>query len=131
MTDNSKFADEVEALVQKNISKMERVAKGSMHAVLEDAQRPVDQGGDMPVSSGELRDSLETTAGLATFKGAESYDLGLRHWNAGDPFQVAWTAPYAISRHYLVGAAGGGGLFRDKAVQKWPGIVRAEIRKVK
>jgi hypothetical protein len=130
MTDNRKFIADVEAFKNKTIEQMLRVAKASIQDTIQTAQTPVAQGGDMPVDTGFLRNSLVTKAKGGDLDGPNSYILGLSTFELGDPFSVAWTADYAIPRHYLVGTSGGGGLWRDKAAQRWQGIVQANARKV-
>lgn len=130
MTDNRKFIADVSAWADKTKEQMLRVAKQSIQDVVEQAQTPVAQGGDMPVDTGFLRNSLEVTTRGVTLEGPDSYVLGLSALELGDPFNVAWTAEYSIARHYLVGTTKGGGLWRDKAAQRWEGIVQANAAKI-
>jgi hypothetical protein len=130
VTDNKKFIADVEAFKNKTIEQMLRVAKQSIQDTIEIAQTPVAQGGDMPVKDGFLRNSLVTTAKAGDLEGPNSYILGLSTLELGDPFSVAWTASYAIPRHYAVGVGQGGGLWRTKAAQRWEGVVQANARKV-
>lgn len=130
MTDNKKFVADVEAFRDKTIEQMLRVARESIQDTIRVAQTPVAQGGDMPVSTGYLRNSLVTTGKAGDLEGPNSYILGLSTFELGDPFSVAWTADYSVARHYLVGTSKGGGLWRNKAAQKWEGIVQANARKV-
>lgn len=118
MTNNRKFIADVKAFVDKTPDQMLRVAKQSLQDTIRYAQTPVAQGGDMPVDTGFLRNSLVTTVGGVTAgEGANSYVLGLASLQLGDAFQVAWTADYAIPRHYAVGVGQGGGLFRIKPLK--------------
>lgn len=111
---------------------MLRVAKQSIQDVVRVAQRTVADGGDMPVDTGFLRNSLITEVRGATVgKGENSYTLGIASLELGDPFQVAWTADYAIPRHYMVGVGQGGGMWRDKAAQRWQGFVASNARAVR
>ena len=123
MTNNKQFAAAVEAWAAKTARQMEAVARDSIRDVVEDAQTPVSSGGDMPVKSGDLRDSLVTVTIGPDLKGADSYRTALATWNLGDPFKVGWSVNYALARHYS-GGSGPGLLWRDKAAQKWPRIVR-------
>jgi hypothetical protein len=131
MNDNRKFIADVKAFADKTADQMLRVAKQSLQDTIRQAQKPTAQGGDMPVDTGFLRNSLVTTVGgVSAGEGSESYVLGLSALQLGDPFQVAWTADYAIARHYMVGTSKGGGLWRDKAAQRWSGFVTSNARKV-
>lgn len=130
MTDNRQFIADVSAWADKTKEEMLRIAKQSIQDVVRHAQTPVAQGGDMPVDTGFLRNSLEVETRGVTLEGADSYILGLSTLELGDPFNVAWTAEYAIPRHYMVGTSNGGGLWRDKAAQRWEGIVQANAARI-
>ena len=130
MNKNKKFIADVESFAGKTKDQLLRVARKSIEDVIRDAQTPVSRGGNLPVLTSILRNSLEVTVGGATDTGADSYILGVAKLQLGDPFQVAWTADYAIPRHYAVGVGQGGGLWRDKAAQKWAGIVEKNARAV-
>lgn len=131
MADNRKFIADVEAFADKTAKQMLRVAKQSLQDTVRYAQRTVADGGDMPVDTGFLRNSLVTEVRGATVgEGADSYVLGLSALQLGDPFAVVWTADYAVPRHYMVGVGQGGGLWRDKAAQKWSGFVADNARRV-
>jgi hypothetical protein len=131
VADNKRFVADVDAFKRLTIDKMTRVAKQSLQDVIRTAQVTVAQGGDMPVDTGFLRNSLVTELrGAEVAKGGDSYVLGIAGLKLGDAFQVAWTAEYAVPRHYMVGVGQGGGLWRDKAAQRWSGIVAENARKV-
>ena len=131
MADNRKFIADVTKFSDLTAEKMLRVAKQSIQDVVRIAQTPVAQGGNLPVLTGFLRNSLVTEVrGAKVGEGADSYTLGLSALKLGDPFNVAWTAEYAIPRHYLVGVGQGGGLWRDKAAQQWGRIVAKNARLV-
>ncbi len=132
VADNRKFIADVEAFAGKTAGQMLRVAKQSIQDTVRDAQTTVAQGGSMPVDTGFLRNSLITEVrGAQVGEGADSYTLGISALKLGDAFQVAWTAEYAIPRHYMVGVGQGGGLWRDKAAQKWSRTVAKNARAVR
>ena len=132
MADNRKFVADVSRFADKTADQMLRVAKQSIQDTVRDAQTTVAQGGSMPVDTGFLRNSLATEVrGAQVGEGADSYVLGLSALQLGDPFQVAWTAEYAVPRHYMVGVGQGGGLWRDKAAQKWSTFVAQNARRVR
>lgn len=131
MTNNRKFIADVQRFADKTADQMLRVARQSIQDVVRDAQTTVAQGGNLPVDTGFLRNSLVTELRGATVgEGANSYVLGLSSLKLGDPFSVAWTASYAVPRHYAVGVGQGGGLWRDAAAQKWSRFVAANARRV-
>lgn len=132
MANNRKFVADVSRFADKTADQMLRVTKQSIQDTVRYAQRTVADGGDMPVDTGFLRNSLVTEArGAQVGKGADSYTLGLSRLQLGDPFNVAWTAEYAVPRHYMVGVGQGGGLWRDKAAQKWSTFVAQNARRVR
>ena len=129
MADNRKFIADTEAFVGKTKDQMLRVAKQSIQDTVRIAQTTGAQGGNMPVDTGFLRNSLVTELrGARVGTGADSYILGIAGLRLGDAFQVGWSAEYAIARHYLVNS--NGGLFRDLAAQQWQRIVASNARKV-
>lgn len=131
MVDNRKFIADVEAFRDKTKDQMLRVAKQSLQDVIRIAQTTVAQGGDLPVDTGFLRNSLVVELrGAAVGSGEDSYVLGIAGLTLGDAFQVGWTAKYAVARHYAVGVGQGGGLWRDKAAQRWTSIVTDNANRV-
>lgn len=142
MADNRKFVADVSGFTGKTADQMLRVAKQSIQDTLRYAQRTVADGGDMPVETGTLRNSVvvsvrgsekargDPDAGKDSETSRDAFILGLSVLQLGDPFQVAWTAEYAVPRHYMVGVGQGGGLWRDKAAQKWSTFVAQNARRV-
>jgi hypothetical protein len=132
VADNRKFIADVEAFAKLTQDKMLRVAKQSLQDTIRVAQRTVADGGNMPVDTGFLRNSLVVELNDSQIgAGADSYILGLSALQLGDVFQVAWTADYAVPRHYMVGVGQGGGLWRDNAAQQWTRIVGDNARRVR
>ncbi len=132
MADNRKFVADVSKFADKTADQMLKVARQSIQDTVRIAQRTVADGGDMPVDTGFLRNSLVTELrGAQVAEGGDSYVLGLSALQLGDPFQVAWTAEYAIPRHYMVGVGQGGGLWRDKAAQQWSRLVAQNAARVR
>jgi hypothetical protein len=132
VADNRKFVADVSKFADKTADQMLKVARQSIQDTVRIAQRTVADGGDMPVDTGFLRNSLVTELrGAEVGTGGDSYVLGLSSLQLGDPFQVAWTAEYAIPRHYMVGVGQGGGLWRDKAAQQWSRLVAQNAARVR
>jgi hypothetical protein len=131
VADNRKFIADVSRFSDLTADKMLRVARQSIQDVVRIAQTPVAQGGNMPVDTSFLRNSLVTEVrGAKVGEGADSYTLGLSALQLGDPFAVAWTAEYAVARHYMIGVGQGGGLWRDSAAQQWGRIVARNAKAV-
>lgn len=124
MADNKRFIADVSRFVDLTSRDLLNVAKQSLQDVIADAQTPVAQGGNLPVDSGFLRNSLTVEVrGSQVAEGADSYTLGIAQLQLGDPISFAWTAQYAIPRHYMVNVGQGGGLWRDVAAAKWSTFV--------
>jgi hypothetical protein len=131
MTDNRTFTAAVDAFVGKTKDQMKRVVQQSAQDITRIAQTPVSQGGNMPVDTGALRNSLVSGLnGADVGKGEDSYTLAIAGYELGDVISVAWTADYATARHYAVGVGQGGGLWRDRAAQQWGRVVQENARKV-
>ena len=132
MADNKKFMADVARFVDLTSRDMLAVAKQSLQDVIMDAQTPVAAGGNLPVDSGFLRNSLTVEVrGSTAGEGADSYTLGIAQLQLGDPISFAWTAQYAIPRHYAVGVGQGGGLWRDNAAAKWSSIVQKNANRLR
>lgn len=127
-----KFVADLNGYLKDYEDKLLRVAKQSAQDMIEDAQTPVAKGGDMPVDTGTLRNSLvsEVNGGIRG-TGDNSYLLAIAGLQIGDVLSVAWTADYAVHRHYMVGVGQGGGMWRDNAANKWQSIVEGNARKVR
>lgn len=132
VTNNAKFIADVEAFKRLTKDKMLQVAKQSAQDVIRIAQTPVAQGGNLPVDTSFLRNSLVTSLdGQEVAQGADTTTLGIAQMELGDTIRFAWTAEYALARHYMVGTDKGGGLWRDNAAQQWTAVVRKNAAKVR
>ena len=125
---------------KKTEKRIDAVLKDATQSVVAVAQVSRDKGGRMPVITGNLRNSLQSSvAGGAMGEGASSYILAAAGMKGGDLATFTWTAEYArrinsgftgadsLGRNYSqVGAH-----FVEVAVDQWPAIVRASIAKAK
>lgn len=127
----SKFTAQVDAWVRKTEARLNAVVKGSAQDLIADAQQPVAKGGRMPVDTGFLRNSLQSSLlGSTTLSGADSYVAVVAGMEAGDVAEFGWRAEYA--QHVEYGARGRPGrLFAGGAARKWPQIVAANVAKAK
>ena len=126
--------------VLKTEKRIDAVLKDATQSVVAVAQQTKAKGGRMPVDTGNLRNSLQSSvAGGAMGEGASSYILVAGNMKGGDLATFTWTAEYArrvndgftgpdkLGRTYSqVGAH-----FVEGAVDQWPAIVRASIAKAK
>ena len=119
------FAAKVEAWVRETKERMTLVIRASAQDVIEEAQAPVAKGGNMPVDTGFLRNSLQSSLnGSTSLTGAESYVMVASRMVVGSVADFGWSANYA--RHVEYGARGRKGRFfvRNAAAQ-WQDIVDA------
>ena len=116
----------------RTAAEMLEVAQASLQEVMTISQTTVAQGGNMPVLDGFLINSLVSSLdGVEVAKGEDSYTLAIAGMQLGQPMRFAWTADYAIPRHYAVGVGQGGGLWRDLAAQQWQDIVDRNARAIR
>ena len=132
MADNRKFLADVGKFVDLTSRDLLKVAQQSLQEVIQEAQTPVGAGGNLPVDTGFLRNSLTIEVrGAQVAEGGDSFTLGIAQLQLGDPISFAWTAQYAIPRHYAVGVGQGGGLWRDAAAAKWSSIVQKNANRLR
>ena len=125
---------------KKTQRRIDAVLKDATQTTIAIAQTSKGHGGRMPVITNNLRNSLQSSiAGGASGEGESSHILVAPLMKGGDLATFTWTAEYArrvnngftgadsLGRNYSqVGAH-----FVEGAVDQWPAIVRASIRKAK
>jgi len=116
---------------KKTEKRIDAVLKDATQSVVAVAQQTKAKGGRMPVDTGNLRNSLQSSvAGGAMGEGKESYIMVAAGMNGGDLATFTWTAEYAAAVNN--GNRGRPGAhFVEGAVDQWPAIVRASIAKAK
>ena len=116
---------------KKTEKRIDAVLKDATQSVVAVAQQTKAKGGRMPVDTGNLRNSLQSSiAGGASGEGKESYIMVAAGMNGGDVATFTWTAEYAAAVNN--GNRGRPGAhFVEGAVDQWPAIVRASIAKAK
>ena len=116
---------------KKTEKRIDAVLKDATQSVIAVAQQTKAKGGRMPVDTGNLRNSLRSSiTGGAMGEGASSYILVAGNMKGGDLATFTWTAEYAAAVNN--GNRGRPGAhFVEGAVDQWPAIVRASIRKAK
>ena len=124
----------LDAWTKKTEKRIDAVLKDATQTVIRTAQKTKAKGGRMPVRTGNLRNSLQSSvAGGASGEGKESYILVAGNMNGGDLATFTWgndDVPYA--RPVNNGNRGRPGAhFVEGAVDQWPAIVRASIAKAK
>lgn len=127
----SVFTAQITAFAEDAKRKMTLVVQQSAQDVGELAQRPVAKGGNMPVDTGFLRNSL--VAGLngsTSLSGPDAYSLAIAGAEAGDTIFFGWTAAYA--RYVEYGTQGRAGrFFMLNAAQQWQAIVARNAEKAR
>ena len=116
---------------KKTEKRIDAVLKDATQSVVAVAQQTKAKGGRMPVDTGNLRNSLQSSvAGGAMGEGKESYIMVAGNMKGGDLATFTWTAEYAAAVNN--GNRGRPGAhFVEGAVDQWPAIVRASIAKAK
>jgi hypothetical protein len=116
---------------KKTEKRIDAVLKDATQSVVAVAQQTKAKGGRMPVDTGNLRNSLQSSvAGGASGEGEASHILVAPQMKGGDVATFTWTAEYAAAVNN--GNRGRPGAhFVEGAVDQWPAIVRASIRKAK
>ena len=116
---------------KKTERRIDAVLKDATQTVISVAQTPKSKGGRLPVDTGNLRNSLQSSvAGGAMGEGKESYIMVAAGMKGGDLATFTWTAEYAAAVNN--GNRGRPGAhFVEGAVDQWPAIVQASIAKAK
>ena len=116
---------------KKTERRIDAVLKDATQSVVAVAQQTKAKGGRMPVDTGNLRNSLQSSvAGGAMGEGKESYIMVAANMKGGDLATFTWTAEYAAAVNN--GNRGRPGAhFVEGAVDQWPAIVQASIAKAK
>jgi hypothetical protein len=128
---SGKFTAQINAWSEKAKRNMALVVKQSAQDVFEIAQTPVAKGGNMPVDTGFLRNSLISGLnGNGSFEGADSYVLAIAEMEMGDVMIGGWTAAYAVHQEYGTTSMAGRFYMRG-AAQQWQGIVARNAAKLK
>lgn len=138
MADNE-FSATVSRWVRQTERRQLAVFRESVQRLMSIAQKPVGEGGNMPVVTGFLRASadFQLNAPITGTIGNESGGVPLGAWEPrmiatlancqiGDVIHIAWRANYAVHVNY--GANGRQGYhFAESAVKQWPQIVNGVI----
>lgn len=127
----SQFTAQMQAFADRAKEKLELVVKQSAQDVGDLAQRPVAKGGNMPVDTGFLRNSLVSGLnGTTSLSGPDSYVLAIAGAELGDSIFFGWTANYA--RYVEYGTQGRAGrFFMLNAAQQWQAIVSRNAEKAR
>jgi hypothetical protein len=126
------FSRAIDKWVSGSIDRMEAVQKTAAQDLVKEVSTPRDKGGNMPVDTSNLINSLHgnvgslprgSTDGNASFQSG-NIALAINKWNAGEALYLGWTAEYA--KHMEARYA-----FMKLAAQNWDSTVMKAARKVK
>jgi len=136
------FSAQVDAWVLQTKQRQEAVFKESSQRVIEEMQKPVAAGGNMPVDTGFLRASMLTTlgapatqikfnpgSGVFNYTGTETV-LTIARAEVGDAIYAVYTANYASYVEYGTRGRAGRGFVR-LAAQRWKSIVAEVVNEAK
>ena len=133
---SKKFETQIDKIMVNTEAKMLAVMKNSVDLLIEEAQKPVVQGGKMRVDTGFLRSSGLAQIGSMPSGPSKGDPKGKYVWSVdqagvilsklkiGDIFYFGWTARYAKYREAYDG-------FVESAAQKWQSFVDESVRKIK
>ena len=130
---NYTFA-QLDQWTKKTEKRIDAVLKDATQSVVAVAQVSREKGGRMPVITGNLRNSLQSSiAGGASGQGEESYIMVAGNMKGGDLATFTWgNSEFPYARPVNNGRNGRPGAhFVEGAVDQWPAIVRASIAKAK
>lgn len=134
------FTAQMQAFRDKTKEQMQAILQTSVQDLMEEAQRPIAQGGRMPVKDGHLRNSLTSELnGAELAKGPVSYMLAAASMEPSDVARFAWTAAHALRQEFgFVGEDSLGRTFNQQgkhfaegAALQWPAIVARNVGKLK
>lgn len=134
------FTVQMQAFRNKTKEQMRAVLSASVQDVIAEAQRPIAQGGRMPVDTGALRNSLVSELnGTGVAQGAEGYTLAAARMEPGDVARFGWTAAHAMRQEFgFVGEDSLGRSFNQQgkhfveaAAAQWPSIVEKNTARLK
>lgn len=127
------FSANVSAWARKSRLRTTAVFRDAVQRTLRDAQTPIAQGGNMPVDTSFLRNSLGASlAGPPRGPSVQAESQGnpddvmlvIAGAQLGDVIWAGWTAEYARHMEARYG-------FRESAVQRWSQHVAAAVREAK
>jgi len=136
MMANNSFHAQVDAIVKKDLAKLDAVVKGSLQDLIDEAQTPTAKGGNMRVDTGFLRASGQASlSGMPsgptrgndtdTYAPSEASKIAaISGLKIGGKLFFGWSANYAAAREFKDG-------FLSGALQNWQKIVDANVRKLK
>ena len=116
------FTEQVNKWTRKSEARMLTVFKTAVQELVEDAQKPIAKGGNMPVDTSFLRNSGQAAlndipSGDSSESNMVSVPLVVSRANIGDRVVFGWTANYAqyMEARYA---------FMRRAAQNWPSHVK-------
>lgn len=114
-------------LTDKYKQRLDHVAQTASRDIVDVVQTPRDQGGRMPVVSGDLRESATVSVNGIPTGGGDDAARGAAIMSAGDTLRLRYESPYAklanVGQDKRDGAR-----FIEGAEDQWDGVVDAAAR---
>ena len=135
-----RIAVQAKALQGLTERRVDAVLRTATQEIVRTMQTPKAKGGLMPVDTGFLKNSIVTSVNGGALHGtpgadadggsADSWELVVAGFNAGDVLTVGYTAHYARYQEYGTSAFAGN-FFMLNAVNRWPAAVRRAVAEAK
>lgn len=128
----SSFSAQVSAWAQQTEQRMTAVARYAAQTVANEVRKPVGEGGNMPVITGNLRRSLLASTSEMPSMRRDQREFGsndgqialtIAGWEMGTVLHLGFQAAYARVREYDRG-------FVRLTAQRWPQIVAEAARTI-
>lgn len=119
----SKFTAVTKAFGDKSNLAMLAIFRESAQRIAHEASVPRAQGGNMPVDTGFLRNSIRGSTSSMPGSESEAVEIAILSAQLGDTLYIGWTANYAI---YMEARYG----YMRLAAQNWKAIVNEVAKEV-
>lgn len=124
------FKAQIDAFIAKTKGKAEAVFKESAQEIFSIAQTPKAQGGNMPVDTGFLRNTFQSSLnGSTSLAGPDAYVAIIAGADLGDTVFGGWTAAHALPQEYGTKYMGGN-FYAAKAYGQWQMVVAKNAARV-
>ena len=119
------FSTQIDDWIKASQGRIDAVAKQSAQDVVAAAQKRRSAGGNMPVDTGFLVNSIRGNVGGMPSSSSQPVALAIFRWMpAQKPLYIGWTAHYARYMEYKYG-------FMRLATQQWQDIVTRNANKLR
>lgn len=117
------MSQDLSALIRKYKSRLNEVRAAATMDMVEEMSRSRAQGGNMPVDTGNLKNSIRGALNTRPSSFSGSPALAVAGAATDDDILIGWTANYAWPMEIRYG-------FMRSALQKWPQFVGSAAKRV-